>query len=108
MPGATTHVPDLAARVEMPADGIHSVTVHEDTSHKAVLFAFAAGEGLSEHTASKPAILQLIAGRMRWTLGNETIAAEPGAWASMAAGLPHALHAETDAKMLLILVQEPD
>jgi len=52
-----TYIPDLASQ-EIPADGILSRTVYQDDHVKAVVFAFAAGQELSEHTASMPAILQ--------------------------------------------------
>jgi quercetin dioxygenase-like cupin family protein len=96
---------DLATRVEIPADGTLSVTLHQDEHLKVVLFGFAAGQELSEHTASIPAILQQIKGRATWRLGGEDRVAEPGAWAHMPAGLLHAIKAEEPCIMLLTMLK---
>lgn len=100
-----THVADLARQLEVPANGTLSVTVHQDEHVKVVLFGFAQAQELSEHTASVPAILQQISGRARWRLGGQDIVAEPGAWAHMSAGLPHAIVAQTPCIMLLTMIR---
>jgi quercetin dioxygenase-like cupin family protein len=99
------HVADLARQIEVPADGTLSVTLHQDEHVKVVLFGFAEGQELSEHTASVPAILQQVSGRARWRLGGEEVSAEPGAWAHMAANLPHAIVAQTPCIMLLTMIR---
>ena len=107
MPNAVpfTHVADLAARIEVPADGTLSVTLHQDDEVKVVLFGFAAGQELSEHTASVPAILHQIKGEARWRLGEQTIDAQPGTWVHLAARVPHAIAAQTPTIMLLTLLR---
>jgi quercetin dioxygenase-like cupin family protein len=71
-----THIVDLAKVAELPADGIHSRTLYNDDDLKAVIFGFAEGEELSEHTASMPAILHCIKGEVTLTLGEDTVAAQ--------------------------------
>ncbi len=100
-----THVAELAGRIDIPADGTLSLTLHQDERVKVVLFGFAAGQELSEHTASIPAILQQIKGRARWRLGGQEIVAEAGAWAHMPAHLPHAITAEEPCILLLTLMK---
>jgi quercetin dioxygenase-like cupin family protein len=100
-----THVADLARHIEVPANGTLSVTLHQDEHVKVVLFGFAKGQELSEHTASVPAILQQISGRARWRLGGEDVPAEPGAWAHMPANLPHAIVALSPCIMLLTMIR---
>jgi hypothetical protein len=51
----------LALIEEIPPESIVSRTVYRDKTVKAVLFGFAAGEGLSEHTAAQAAILYFCA-----------------------------------------------
>ncbi|MBI5082492.1 MAG: cupin, partial [Chloroflexi bacterium] len=41
------------------SDSIVSRTIYNDDQVKAVLFTFAAGQELSEHTASMPAIIHI-------------------------------------------------
>ncbi len=58
-----TYITDLAREVETPRNGILSRTLFQDEQVKLVLFGFDAGQELSAHTASVPAILQFSAGR---------------------------------------------
>jgi quercetin dioxygenase-like cupin family protein len=96
---------DLSRELEVPAKGILSRTLHQDEHGKAVLFGFAAGEELSEHTASVPATLLFLEGHARLVLGGEAREAGPGTWVSMPAGLGHAIRAVTSVRMLLVLQQ---
>ncbi len=105
MSAAYTHIADLAARAEPPAQGILSRTIHNDEQLKAVVFGFDQGQELTEHTASKPAILQIIRGEATLTLGDDTLEAQAGAWIHMPAGLSHAVKARTPVVMLLLLLK---
>ena len=66
-----THLADLLREVEPPADGTLSRTLHQDERLKAVLFGFAAGQELSEHTSSTPAVMHFLKGEATVTLGDE-------------------------------------
>ena len=99
-----THIADLTAQ-EIPADGILSRTVYADDHVKVVLFGFGAGQELSEHTASMPAILQIVRGEAELGLGNDTVAAHAGAWVHMPAQLRHSVRAKTPVVMLLVLLK---
>jgi quercetin dioxygenase-like cupin family protein len=70
-----------------------------------VLFGFAQGEELSEHTASMPAVLHFIEGEARLTLGNDTLEAKAGSWVHMPNGLRHSTQAKTPVVMLLLLLK---
>jgi quercetin dioxygenase-like cupin family protein len=96
---------DIAQQVEMPKDGTLSRTIHQDERLKAVLFAFSAGQELSEHTASTPAIMHFLTGDADLTLGNEKAAASAGTWIHMAPQLPHSIRAKTPVVMLLLLLK---
>lgn len=101
-----TYIPDLSAQVdEVPSDSILSRTLYSSDRVKAVLFGFAAGQELSEHTASVPAILHVLSGTARLTLGEERRSAGPGTWVHMPAWLKHSVHAETPVVMLLLLLK---
>lgn len=90
---------------DMPADGILSRTVLDTASIRLVVFYFAAGQELSEHTAASPAIIHILAGEVRLELGSDTKDAHPGSIAYMPAGMRHAVFAKTPAVMLLQLVK---
>ena len=101
-----THIVDLAQEIEPPKDGILTRTLFNDGDVKTVIFGFAPGEELSEHTASMPAILHFISGEATVTVGDETIEAHSGTWLHMAAELKHSVHARTPVIMLLLLLKK--
>lgn len=101
-----TEFADLAAEVETPCDGTLSRTLFQDDRLKVVLFGFAAGQELSEHTASTPAIMHFLRGEAEVTLGAEEISAKAGTWIHMTAQLPHSIRAKTPVVMLLLLLKE--
>jgi quercetin dioxygenase-like cupin family protein len=105
MSPAYTHIADLVAQAEPPAQGILSRTIHNDEQLKAVVFGFDQGQELTEHTASKPAIMQIVRGEATLTLGDDTIEAQAGAWVHMPAGLRHAVKARSQVVMLLLLLK---
>ena len=67
---------DLAKEAQPPEKGILSRTLYNDDRVKAVIFGFAQGEELSEHTASMPAILHFLQGEAKLTLGDDTVAGQ--------------------------------
>jgi quercetin dioxygenase-like cupin family protein len=100
-----THISDLAKEVQPPDKGILSRTLFNDDRLKAVLFGFAKGEELSEHTASMPAVLHFLQGEAKLTLGDDTVEARPGTWVHMPEGLRHSIQAKTPVVMLLLLLK---
>jgi len=98
-------VPDLAALLSTaPTDSIVSRSVFDSDDVKVTLFAFAQGQELTEHTASRPAILHVLQGEASLALGGKTSRAQPGTWAYMPAHLPHSVRAETPLLLLLLLL----
>src|SRR5512137_754161 len=56
-------VADLAAMVDVAEQGIVSKAIVENEHHKIIHFTLASGQELSEHTASVPAVIQVLQGR---------------------------------------------
>lgn len=102
-----THFADLAKEIEPPADGTLSRTLFNDERLKVVLFAFSAGQELSEHTSANPAVMHFLRGEADVTLGGERLKASGGAWFHMAPNLPHSIRARTPLVMLLLLLKQP-
>lgn len=98
-------IPDLAAEVTIPPDGILSRTLHNDDRVRVVLFGFAAGQELTEHTSAMPAILQILQGEARLKLGEDEVDARAGTWVHMPPQLPHGIFAKTQVIMLLSLLK---
>ncbi|HRA51754.1 cupin domain-containing protein, partial [Actinotalea sp.] len=70
-----------------------------------VLFAFAAGEELSEHTSARPTIVHVLQGEADATAGGEAFAAGAGTWFRMAPNMPHSIKARTGLVMALYLLR---
>jgi quercetin dioxygenase-like cupin family protein len=100
-----TFYEDLAQSVEIPKAGITSRPVYKSERVRAVIFGFAAGEEMSEHTAAVPAIAQIIEGECLFSLENEVKEMKAGAWVHMDAHLPHSIVAKTPLKLMLYLLR---
>ncbi len=109
-----TYIANLSELLpDISTDSIMSRTLYADERLKAVLFGFAAGQELSEHTASQPAILHILQGEADLTLGDDSLEARGGAWVHMPPHLRHSIFAKTPVVMLLLLIktaipQNPD
>jgi len=103
---AIPNLADLLAEV-MP-DSITSRTVHKDDGLKAVLFSFAEGQFLSEHSAAQPAIIHILSGEATITLGEDVHEAQAGTWIYMTPRLAHSVVAKTPLTMLLLMLSKED
>jgi quercetin dioxygenase-like cupin family protein len=100
-----TYIADLAALLgDIAAESIISRKILKNDEVHATLFGFAAGQELTEHTASRPAMLHFLSGRGTITLGAESHPAGAGTFVYMPAHLPHSIIAETELQMLLVLL----
>jgi quercetin dioxygenase-like cupin family protein len=68
------------------------------------LFAFDAGEGLSEHTAPFDAIVFIVDGKAEITINGAASILEAGETIIMPANVPHALKAVERFKMVLTMI----
>jgi quercetin dioxygenase-like cupin family protein len=103
--GATVFT-DIATEVEIPRDGTLSRVLYQDERLRLVVFAFDAGQELTEHTAAIPAVVQVLRGRLHLTLGAEEVTADPGSWIRMPAKLPHSVRALEPSVMLLTMLPD--
>lgn len=96
---------DLTAEVEIPIDGTLSRVLYRDDRVRVVIFAFDTGQELTDHTASVAAVVQVVKGRLRLTLGDDTVEAGPGSWVHMPPHLSHSVMALEPSVMLLSLLR---
>ncbi len=107
----TTHEMEKGVCVDLKADiayaigSVISKTLLNKTTGSLTLFSFDAGQGLSEHTAPFDAAVYLLDGEARITIGGTPRTVRAGELIIMPANVPHALHAETRFKMLLIMIR---
>ena len=74
---------------------------------RVVQFTFDAGELLTEHTSPRAVVVQLVSGRMRFTVDGTDHAMTEGDVVYLAPGASHALVAETACRMTLVMVDLP-
>ena len=96
----------LDSEQDLPSDSILSRSLMQNKDLRVILFQFAPGQELSEHTASKPALLHFLSGTAQVTLGQETKTASANTFVYMQPHLPHSILAETQVSMLLIMLEK--
>jgi quercetin dioxygenase-like cupin family protein len=89
------------------AGAVVSRTLAKTRGGSVTLFAFDAGQELSEHTAPFDAFVQVLDGEAELVVGGRSVPARVGETVLMPKGIPHAVKATTRFKMLLTLVREP-
>lgn len=100
-------IDSLTNSIEIPKDGTLSRTIRRDDRVKVVLFGFSGGQELSQHTASVPAMIEIVQGEVRLTLDGDEKELSAGSWVFMEANVPHAVYAKTDTVMLLTMLTGP-
>jgi len=96
---------DLGGLVDYAGDSIVSKTILDKPVGTITLFAFDAGQKLSEHTAPYDAVVQVIDGAGQVTIGGEAVTVSAGQIIIMPANVPHAVVAGERFKMLLTMIR---
>ena len=99
-------ISSLLPEENIKPNSILSQGVHKDNRIKVTLFQFDKGQGLMEHSSSKPAIIQILKGQAELTLGDKIIEAKEACWLPMPAHLPHSVYAKTELSMLLTIIKK--
>jgi quercetin dioxygenase-like cupin family protein len=98
------HVTDLASLIEVAAESTVSRTALRAEGARVVLFAFDAGQELTEHTAAVPILLQVIDGRLRVGADAEHVELRPGGLVHIGARVPHTVLALEPSRMILTML----
>jgi quercetin dioxygenase-like cupin family protein len=102
-PSAAHAVADLVA---IQPGGVVSRTLRKGRSGTLTVFAFDAGQELSEHSAPFDAFVQVVEGRADLVIGGETVTTKSGEMVLMPANVPHAVLAPEPMKMLLVMFRD--
>lgn len=102
MPEGTAKLADLAAF--QPGSVVSRTLVKKDKG-TVTLFAFDAGQGLSEHTAPFDALVHVLEGEAEVVLGGKAHRMSAGEVLLMPANVSHALMAIRPFRMLLTMVR---
>ncbi len=84
----------IVSRTFLKRDGTHMI-----------VFGFAQGQELSEHTAARAAIMHFVRGQARLNLGGAPAQAGPGTVVYMQPNLAHSVYAESETVMLLTMLE---
>ncbi len=95
----------LAGLVDYAPDSIVSKTILDKPVGTITLFAFDKGQKLNEHTAPYDAVVQVLDGFARLTIGGKDVRVLAGEIIIMPANVPHAVTAEEKFKMLLTMIR---
>lgn len=98
---------DLVDVVRYQGGAVVSQALVKQEGGTVTVFAFDAGEGLSEHTAPFDALLLALDGRATVTVAGTAHSMHTGQIVRLPADIPHAIHADEPFKMLLIMMRPP-
>jgi quercetin dioxygenase-like cupin family protein len=100
--GQATRLVDLADYQE---GSVVSRTVVDKKAGTVTFFAFAEGQGLSEHTAPFDALVYLVEGEAEIVISGKPIHLKGGEMVIMPANQRHALRAIRNSKMILTMIR---
>lgn len=95
----------LISLIDYQKDSIVSKEILKNKSGTVSLFAFDAGQGLSEHTAPFDALIQIIEGEAEIFIEDQTYMVHAGELVILPAHKPHALQAKKNFKMILSMLR---
>ncbi|MDR3378619.1 MAG: cupin domain-containing protein [Verrucomicrobiae bacterium] len=101
--GAQEKILALNEETQFAANGIVSRTLLRTAGLRVVLFGFAQGQELTEHTSTQNAVVQVLSGEAEFSLASKLHAVKVGDLIYMPPNLPHAVRATTQFSMLLTL-----
>jgi len=95
----------LTELVEYADNSIVSKTILDKSAGTITLFAFDKGQRLSEHQTPYDAVVQVIDGTGRLTIGGKDVNVSDGQIIIMPGNVPHAVAADEKFKMLLTMIR---
>jgi quercetin dioxygenase-like cupin family protein len=93
----------LPAETQYAPNGIVSRTLLRTENSRTVLFGFAEGQELTEHTSTQHALIQILSGECEFSLAGKPRQMRTGDLLYMPPNLPHAVKATQQFSMLLTL-----
>ena len=103
----TDKVVSLPQETQFAPNGIVSRTLVRTDNLRTVLFGFAEGQELTEHTSTQQALVQVLSGECEFSLRGKAHKMVAGDFLHMEPNVPHAVKATQSFSMLLILAKPP-
>ena len=95
----------LPAETQFTPNGIVSRTLFRTENSRVVLFGYAEGQELTEHTSTRHALIQILSGECEFSLAGKRHMLKSNDMLYMPPNLPHAVKATKQFSMLLTLSQ---
>ncbi|MFV0346212.1 MAG: cupin domain-containing protein [Bacteroidales bacterium] len=102
----STSVFKLTDDIAYSEGSVVSKQIIKKSTGNVTLFAFDAGEGLSEHTAPFDALVHVIDGEAEVVIGGKSNIVGTDSAILMPANIPHALKANKRFKMILTMIKD--
>lgn len=93
----------LKDQVEYQSGQVVSKTLVQNDKVSMTVFSFDKGEEISTHAAGGDAMVTVLEGKGRFTVGGEVFFLEEGETLIMPKDIPHAVYGEEQFKMLLVV-----
>lgn len=98
---------NLKERIAYQQGQVISMTIAQIPSVNITLFSLDEGEGISTHTTSGDAMVQILDGEAEITIGDTLLTVKEGETVIMPSDIPHSLEARKRFKMLLTVIKKP-
>jgi quercetin dioxygenase-like cupin family protein len=105
---AKEKVVSLAEETKFAPNGIVSRTLLRTETTRVVLFGFAEGQEVTEHTSTQQAIIQILSGTCEFSLAGQPRSLKSGDLLYMPPNLRHAVKATSSFSMLLTLTKSAE
>lgn len=92
------------ADLPISSEATTSRTVVSNDAARVVVFAMDAGQELTDHSAARPVVVQVIEGRLTFTVAGQSHDLDAGDVVYLAPGERHAVLALTPCRFVLVLV----
>ena len=96
---------NLESLVTYQEGSVVSRALIDKSAGTVTLFAFAAGQGLSEHSAPYDALVNILDGEAEIRIGGKPLHLNAGEMTILPADVPHALKANKKFKMMLVMIK---
>jgi quercetin dioxygenase-like cupin family protein len=99
---------ELQSLITPTEQGIASRILAKRSGGNITLFAFDAGQGLTEHTSPFDALVIVLAGVFTLTVDGTSLDARTGHIVRLPASVPHAVEAREASRMLLVMIRDAE
>lgn len=95
----------LASQVEKNESKVEFREIMGNDNGGVVLLAFGAGQDLARHLAPAEVMVNVLEGDVDFTMIDRTLHLHKGDFFLMGNGVPHSVHAVSDAKVMLVKIK---